>query len=81
MGAVGRCVIGRVRKQNEDSIFISDNAELNFDYYIVKKFLSKKTHIPKSSGKGKHNKPLYLIILGKFCSFLEIVAEMVAGIA
>ena len=43
MGAVGKCVIGKVRKQNEDSIYVSDNAELNFDYYIV------------ADGMGGHN--------------------------
>lgn len=35
MGAVGRCDIGRVRIQNEDCIYISENPDTEFEYYIV----------------------------------------------
>lgn len=35
MGAVGRCDLGRVRNQNEDCIYISENPDTDFEYYIV----------------------------------------------
>ncbi|GFI61241.1 serine/threonine phosphatase stp [Clostridiales bacterium] len=41
MGAVGRCDLGKVRIQNEDSIYISENSD--FEYYIV------------ADGMGGHN--------------------------
>ena len=43
MGAVGRCDIGRVRIQNEDCIYISENPDTEFEYYIV------------ADGMGGHN--------------------------
>ncbi len=43
MGAVGRCDLGRVRSQNEDSIYISENPDTVFEYYIV------------ADGMGGHN--------------------------
>ena len=43
MGAVGRCDLGRVRSQNEDSIYISENADTEFEYFIV------------ADGMGGHN--------------------------
>ena len=35
MSAVGRCDLGRVRSQNEDSIYISENPNTEFEYFIV----------------------------------------------
>ena len=43
MGAVGRCDIGRVRIQNEDCIYISENPDTEFEYYIF------------ADGMGGHN--------------------------
>lgn len=43
MGAVGRCDLGKVREQNEDSIYISENPNTDFEYYIV------------ADGMGGHN--------------------------
>lgn len=43
MGAVGRCDLGRVRSQNEDSIYISENPNTEFEYFIV------------ADGMGGHN--------------------------
>ncbi len=43
MGAVGRCDLGKVRSHNEDSIYISENPETEFEYYIV------------ADGMGGHN--------------------------
>lgn len=43
MSAVGRCDPGKVRSHNEDSIYISENPETEFEYYIV------------ADGMGGHN--------------------------
>ncbi len=43
MSAVGRCDLGRVRSQNEDSIYISENPNTEFEYFIV------------ADGMGGHN--------------------------
>ena len=43
MGAVGRCDLGKVRSQNEDSIYISENPDTEFEYFIV------------ADGMGGHN--------------------------
>lgn len=43
MGAVGKCDIGRVRKINEDSIYISKDSKNKIKYYIV------------ADGMGGHN--------------------------
>lgn len=43
MGAVGRCDLGKVREQNEDSIYISESPDTDFEYYIV------------ADGMGGHN--------------------------
>lgn len=43
MGAVGRCDLGKVRNQNEDSIYISENPDTEFEYFIV------------ADGMGGHN--------------------------
>ena len=43
MSAVGRCDLGRVRSQNEDSIYISENPNTDFEYFIV------------ADGMGGHN--------------------------
>lgn len=43
MGAVGRCDLGKVRVNNEDSIYISENPNTDFEYYIV------------ADGMGGHN--------------------------
>ncbi|MCD8036910.1 MAG: Stp1/IreP family PP2C-type Ser/Thr phosphatase [Clostridiales bacterium] len=43
MSAVGRCDLGKVRSHNEDSIYISENPETEFEYYIV------------ADGMGGHN--------------------------
>ena len=37
MSAVGRCDLGRVRSQNEDSIYISENPNTEFEYYKTNK--------------------------------------------
>lgn len=43
MGAVGRCDLGKLRESNEDSIYISENPNTDFEYYIV------------ADGMGGHN--------------------------
>jgi len=43
MGAVGRCDLGKVRASNEDSIYISENPNTDFEYFIV------------ADGMGGHN--------------------------